>query len=220
MQDSQSQQQQDASQAPQPQTVQHLDQLLVAISYRTLATASFACGAYARALQYLELHLRGANLAAYWPPAPGNVNGPELKMQTRSRYTGKFSAQDVDFLQSILNKLEESDALIGLATLRPERELPKPGADCPPCSLEFASLCSLPCSPCAHITLLTTDCSTPIAQHQLLNTVSRADCHSTGMCSYIEHQQLTGAVHLIWKSPNMLQVIWRCTFDRLVSGQK
>merc|ERR1740117_1239148 len=37
-------------------------------------------------------------------------------MQTRSRYTGKFSAQDVDFLQSILNKLEESDALIGLAT--------------------------------------------------------------------------------------------------------
>ena len=111
-----------------PEKAKYVKHLHSDISYHTLALASFTCGAYARALQYLDLHLRGPDITTAWPPA--QRTSPGLKTKTQSRYTAVFGAPEVEFLQKILSKLEEADALRGLVALRPECEPPKPGAWC------------------------------------------------------------------------------------------
>ncbi|KAL8172264.1 hypothetical protein V2J09_024068 [Rumex salicifolius] len=80
----------------------YVSQLLFAISNVTLARASFRCQAYARSLMYFESHVRGKS---------GSFN-------PAAERSGVFEDEDVSFLMEIYSRLDESDALSGLASLR------------------------------------------------------------------------------------------------------
>jgi len=94
-------------------------QLLDSVAWDLRARAAHQAGAHARALLYLEMHLRTH------PSADGGGLNPA------ARLTPSFPVVDVAFLERIYAQLEDPDGLLGAVALRPDGSRFDPAAGIP-----------------------------------------------------------------------------------------
>eukprot|EP00775_Hariotina_reticulata_P013107 gene13107-13235_t len=93
-------------QLPQlPSFVANVSSLVTGVPLQTMAQAALRCGAYARALQYYERHVR-------------QVHGGGLNPAAYHGGCSSYTYDEVSFLLEVYGQLEEPDGLAGLVQLR------------------------------------------------------------------------------------------------------